>query len=295
MSKQKKQDQPKKEGRLSREENTYILANAGKLTVDEIAKKLGRRKEAIENVIRKRAVLKESGEKPAQPSNREVDLTKSIRSELRSNEAYKRLSLEFTREEIKFFEDQYTRLMLQFRANDVLPSEEMQVFDCVKLEILKSRNLIERQKNKQELARLEKTRADILARNTDLDELELKNLAAINREISACISRDEKKTLDYTTYLARQESIMKSLKSTRDQRIEQLESGKTTFVGLIKQLQNLDFQKKQSRVAELNRLAAEAELRRLAKPHQYEDGSWDLPILSADTVGQLENLKKDEE
>lgn len=292
---QKTADAVQKTGRLSKEDIVYILANAGKLEIRDIAKKLGRRASAVEKIIRKNNLQPTVSHPPKQTNtgtggvgaSSTTDFKRTIRAELKSSEAYKCIMNEFSAEELKFFEEQYIKLMTQFKPNEVLPSEEMQVFDCIKLEILKSRNLIERHKVRMEVAELEKKRRDLLGglSYAELDEDAQKIYLSINRDINSAAQKDEKKTMEYTTLVQRQESVMKSLKSTRDQRIHEVESGKTTFIGLIKVLQNRDLAQKESRTAELNRMAAEKELERLATPHVYEDGTVDRPILSAETVG----------
>lgn len=293
MAKSKpKPDAVVKTGRLSKDDMTYILANAGKIPIELIAKNLGRRPVSIEAVIRKNNLIPTVGPASTQPS-----VATEARQSLRSSELWKRIAQEFSQDERRFFEEQYKKLMQQFEGN-VLPSEEMQVFDCIKLEILKSRNLIERQKARLALAELERQRESLLGGRLSsmLDPDELKSLAKVSSEIRAKEGTEKDKTTEYTMLVQRQESIMKSLKSTRDQRINEISSGKSTFHGLIKTLQSKEMQLFESRQAELHRMAAMEEMRRLAQEKIYEDGQVDRPILSADTVlGQFNQDEVSEE
>lgn len=295
-----------KTGRLSKDDLTYILANAGKLPLAEIAKNLGRRLVSVERVARAYAAptYKQpdgSGEVPLAQSQSPV---RGISQGLRATELWKRVSQEFSQDERKFFEEQYQKLMQQFEGN-VLPSEEMQVFDCIKLEILKSRNLIERQKVRLDKHALEQELTELLAVKAFAEmEPEAKKIVyALRKEIGSRDSTDKDKTAEYTMLVQRQESIMKSLKSTRDQRINDVSSGKSTFHGLIKQLMQKDHQAAESRQAELHRMAASKEMQRLAQEHLYANGEVDRPILSCDTIlgkydqgtNHVENSEKGEQ
>lgn len=283
--------QAAKTGRLSKDDVTYIVANAGKIPLADIARNLGRRLVSVEKVARAHAIQPKAANRSDNTVSGDsndfgsAQHARAISQGLRATELWKRISQEFSPEERRFFEEQYQKLMQQFEGN-VLPSEEMQVFDCIKLEILKSRNLIERQKIKMAVKALEDERDELLAgrRSSDLEPEDQKRLYGLRKEIASKDGTDKDKTSEYTMLVQRQESIMKSLKSTRDQRINDVSSGKSTFHGLIKKLMAKDLQKVESRDAELHRMAAEKEMRRLAQEHLYADGNVDRPILSADTV-----------
>jgi hypothetical protein len=55
-------------------------------------------------------------------------------------------------------------------------------------------------------------------------------------------------------------------------------------LGLIKKLQQREVQEHEGRQMELMRMATDKEYDRLGSLHEYEDGAWDRPILSPETV-----------
>lgn len=278
-----------KTGRMSTDDHAFIRENAGKLSSEEIARQLGRRKEAVERVLRD---LARKGVRRVAPSLAALDdevgakeEVRAIKAELKDTEAWRRIRQEFTDDEIRFFEAQYTALMTQFK-NNVLASEVIQIFDLCKFEVLKSRNLSLRKQLRQEIDDLEEERASAQG-GVGYSELEpeaRKTVNAIRNQIAEARRNEREYTTEFSLLQQRSEALMKSLKSTRDQRIKEFESDTDTILGLIKKLQNSEFQAVEARRMELMRMAAEKEMLRLGQPHEYEDGSWDRPILSADTV-----------
>ncbi len=113
---------------------------------------------------------------------------------------------------------------------------------------------------------------------------------ALDAQLVSARAAEQSKTQDYVKLQERYDQLMKSLKATRDQRVKDAESGKETFLGLIKMLQQRDIQEKEGRQMGLMQLAAAKEYNNLGQLHKYEDGNIDRPILSADTV----DLEEDE-
>jgi hypothetical protein len=77
---------------------------------------------------------------------------------------------------------------------------------------------------------------------------------------------------------------MRDLKGTRDQRVERIESGKTTFVDLVKQFLNEKIQQDESKANELIRESSLNEYKKLSKPIIYADEFEDRPILTAESM-----------
>jgi hypothetical protein len=108
----------------------------------------------------------------------------------------------------------------------------------------------------------------------------------IETQLQAARASEQSHTNEYVKLQERYDNIMKSLKATRDQRVKDIASSRVNFLGLVKMLQQKEMQLREGRAAELMRIAGEKEHKRLGRLHEFEDGSVDRPILSADTVDQ---------
>lgn len=267
-----------KRGRFSQKEVDFVRENAGKMAPEDIADRLDRTVETVKEFIRQNV-------DPPRPTLR-PELA-AIRGELRSSEAWRNLKGEFVPDELKYFEEAYVKLMGQFK-DDVLPSEETQILQAIKFEMLMSRNLKERKRAREDIERLERTQADFLApfggspsAMTDSDRDFSLNLET---QLNAARQAEQSRTNEYVKLQERHEALMKSLKAVRDQRVKQIEGAKVNFLGVIKMLMEKDVKEREGREMELMRLAGERSMVDLGRPHRYEDGNEDSPILSADTV-----------
>lgn len=282
-----------KRGRLSNQDVAFITDNAEKLEAVAIATALDRTVETVEEFIR----VNITEPRIRNPENEEKV---SIRLELRNSEAWKNLKGEFTSEELKYFEEGYIKLMSQFKGDGVMASEETQIFQAIKFEILMSRNLKERRRCRDDISNLENIQTSFLSgfnndpKNMGPDDKEF----SLNLETQLNVARqsEQSRTGEYVKLQERHEALMKSLKSTRDQRIKQVESSKVSFLSVIKLLQDRDVQDRECRQMELMKMAGAREYTRLGRPMKYEDGNDDSPILSADTVdlGPEESVQSEE-
>jgi hypothetical protein len=270
----------RKRGRLSPDEKEQIQANAATMSVDDIATLLNRSPEVVADFIGQH-VNKRPGALAAAAEKA------TIRQELRDSAAWKNLKDEFTPDELRYFEEMYVSLMGQFKG-DVLPSEETQIFQAVKFELLMSRNLKERKRAREDIDRLEQMQAEFLKQFNGtpgmMTDDQREAVLAMETQINVAKAAEQSRTNEYVKLQERHEALMKSLKSTRDQRVKQIESAKVNFLGVIKMLQDRDVQQREGRQMELMKLAGQREGIRLGRPHTFEDGNEDSPILSSDTV-----------
>jgi hypothetical protein len=270
-----------KRGRLSKAEQDLILRWSDTMKPDDIAVKLKRTVECVTEFLRLHAP----------ETMREIDESEAkklvIRQELRLSEAWKMLRNEFSNEEIKYFEETYVKLMSQFK-DDVLPSEETQLFQAIKYELLMARNLKERRRARDEIDRLERVLRDHLEQFAEdhnaMDESDREYATNLENQLNAYRSAEQSRTNEYVKLQERHESLMKSLKAIRDQRIKEIEGSKTNLISIIKMLQQRDAKAREGREMELMRLAGQKAHENFGKPFKYEDNSEDLPILSADTL-----------
>jgi hypothetical protein len=273
-----------KRGRLGHDEMNYIRANAHTKSPEDIGAVLDRTAEVVSRFIRDH-VSPPKSVTAAQAAEAEKV---TIRQELRNSEAWKALTEEFFKEELKFFEETYVRLMGQMGREGVLASEETQVFHAVKYEVLMSRNLRQRKVALSDISRLEDIQRDFMSKFTSVSDMRDRDREyALNLEsqVNAARSSEKALTTEYAKLQERHADLFKLLKTTRDQRVKQIETeGKNGFLYVIKELARRDEQERTGRQIELVKMAGQREYERLGQLTAYDDGSADNPILSADTV-----------
>ncbi|MBY0525584.1 MAG: hypothetical protein K2R98_19420 [Gemmataceae bacterium] len=279
-----------KRGRLSNDESNYIRINARKLTVDEIAANLDRTPLTVRDFIEKNVPPDTTG--MTMPKAEAIKVT--VRQELRHSMAWKSLNDEFTNEELEYFEERYVTMMSQFKE-DVLPTEETQIFLLIKFEILMNRNLKERRRARDDIERLMRVQTTHLkqfqGKVENMDDAAKQFMLNVETQIISAKAAESTRTTEYVKLEEKHQALMKDLKGTRDQRISKATDAKVSFLGLIKNLQEHDIREAEGRQMELMRLATEKELRRLGQPHKYDDGNQDQPVLSAETVEMLDELE----
>jgi len=282
-----------KRGRLSERERKFILDKADLLSPAEIAVKLNRTPETVTDFIRKnRLVVTKQA-----PVVSSVGVTKQIeiREELRASEKWRRLKQELTTDEIRYFEEEFIKLVSQF-DNNVQASEESQIFDAIKVDLLKSRNLIERRRAREDIARLERQQETFMKTNGDdaamWDESARNFYLSLESKLVELRSAEQNKTNEFVKLQERYDRLMNDLKATRAQRIKDVETGKVSFLGLLKSLMQKDIAEREGREAGLMKMAGDKEYQRLGRLHTFEDGIIDRPILSPDTV-DLEDESED--
>lgn len=270
--------------RLSKLDITFIQKHAETMSAKELSEKLGKDIELIQDYLVKYGVLPPPPKKgPRQDKSNPL----VIRKELKTSEAWFRLQQELTTDELRYFEESYVKLMAQFRG-DVLSTEETQIFDCIKLEILKSRNLMERRKSRDDIVRLERLRSDYMKKFSsvsDMEEADRDFIHDLELQISANKAAEQSRTSEFVKLQERHDALLKNLKATRDQRVKEIESSKENILALFKALQHKDMQQRESRATVLMQMAIEKERNRLGAPATYLDNSQDRPILNSDTVG----------
>jgi hypothetical protein len=91
-------------------------------------------------------------------------------------------------------------------------------------------------------------------------------------------------TNEYTKLLNEQQKISKDLKATREQRIKRIEDGKSSWVGLIKMLEDEEIREKEGREMEIISMATDKSKKELYGYHNYADQTVDRPLLTPDSV-----------
>jgi hypothetical protein len=258
-----------KKGRISKEEERIIARLIDSMTVEDIAQKLDRDVESIDNFVKRKFRVGISGEEAAAFS-------------LEDRPYYHELSGQFTDEELELFKYHWSRIIAQFK-DDVFPTEELQVVDVIKLELLMNRCLKSNKDNIMDMTVFEKMVKEERAK--DKEDRDQDYILNLERQIAALRASQESLNRDYRELQSKKASMLREMKGTREQRIKRLEDSKQSFVSWVAHLmQDPDTMKKYGIEMEKMRLAMKKEGERLSALHKYEDGTIDQPFLTPDTV-----------
>jgi hypothetical protein len=258
-----------KKGRISKEEERIIARLIDSMTVEDIAQKLDRDVESIDNFVKRKFRVGISGEEAAAFS-------------LEDRPYYQELSGQFTDEELELFKYHWSRIIAQFK-DDVFPTEELQVVDVIKLELLMNRCLKSNKDNITDMTVFEKMVKEERAK--DKEDRDQDYILNLERQIAALRASQESLNRDYRELQSKKASMLREMKGTREQRIKRLEDSKQSFVSWVAHLmQDPDTMKKYGIEMEKMRLAMKKEGERLSALHKYEDGTIDQPFLTPDTV-----------
>ena len=150
-----------KKGRFSVDEMSFIEAQAEVLSPDIIAEKLDRDPVSIRDWIEKNVGFSASQKKEA-----------AVANELKAKPYYRELSNQFSAEELEMFEFHFKKMWSQFK-DDVFHTEEMQIIDTIKLELLMNRILKSQRDNQQEVLLTERLVQNEKARDKDQRDMDL--------------------------------------------------------------------------------------------------------------------------
>lgn len=266
---------PKKRGQLSLEEEKFITDNIDKLSIDEIASSLNRSSTPIERYIKENKLLLANKE--------EHDSYEILKLKLHSKPFWQEILRQFDEDsgELKYFEDTWIGLIKQFRE-DVLPAEELQIKQFITIDILINRSMKERKRHITETEKLQKL-VDKEYEKPE-DQRDIPKLANLETQLSFARNSIASYTNEYTKLLNEQQKISKDLKATREQRIKRIEDGKSSWVGLIRMLEDEEIREQEGRQMEIIKLATEKAKDKLAEYHNYQDSSVDIPFLTPETV-----------
>jgi hypothetical protein len=269
-----------RKGQMSTSEKAFIRSSAEKLTPDQIAERLSRSPKQV------RSYLEEHSVTSTMDDENHAELLEA-RHKLRKTMAWKHLREELSDDELSYFEEKYSQYMTQFRE-DVLVTEETQIFLVIKLEIMMHRNSTAKRSCAIDIERMSKVRDTFQKRFSDpskMSESDRDYVLQLETQITACKTAEASKSTEFIKLEEKHQGLLKDLKATRDQRVSRIESSKETFLGVIRRLQDEDQKEFAGRHMELLRVAAQREGTRLGSAHKYEDNIEDLPLLNADTVG----------
>ena len=260
-----------KKGRFTKTEQEFIRNNHREMSNLEIATHLDRDPISIQSYIKEKI-----GNNTL--DDREIEAL----HDLQSRPFWKDLQKQFSEEELQSLLYHWSRIITQFR-DDVLPTEELQIIDAIKLEILMNRALIGQQSIMRSIGEYEELVTAEKSKSLEIQDKDY--IYNLERQIAVCRAAQDSLTREYKDLQTKKASMLKDLKATREQRIKRLEDSKQTFIGWVRNLMsNPETRQQMGTDMEKMRLAMEAEKKRLSEYHKYEDGNIDQPFLTPDTV-----------
>ena len=182
---------------------------------------------------------------------------------------------------MEYFENTWINLIKQFRE-DVLAAEELQIKQFITIDILINRSMKER---KRHITDTEKLQNAVDKEYTKIEEdRDIQKLTNLETQLSFARNSITSYTNEYTKLLNEQQKISKDLKATREQRIKRIEDGKSSWIGLIRMLEDEEVREKEGREMEILKLATAKSKDKLQELHTYNDGKVDHPLLTPESV-----------
>lgn len=269
----------KKKGALSNEEMQFIRDNIDGMSIDLIAASLNRTTKPIERFITENNLS----------FDREENKTDEVlRIKLHAKTFWNEITRQFDEDsgELTYFENTWIGLIKQFRE-DVLPAEELQIKQFITIDILINRSMKERKRHIQETERLQRE-VDNEYKLPE-DQRDIPRIANLETQLNFARNSIASYTNEYTKLLSEQQKISKDLKATREQRIKRIEDGKSSWVGLIRMLDDEMIREKEGKEMLILQMAVDKNKENLYALHQYEDGMIDQPFLTPESVTYLDN------
>lgn len=263
----------KKRGRFSDEDLKFIRTHYEELSVDEIADRLNREYDTVRAQISKLGL------------NNEINngLMFDMEFELENREYYKNIEKQFNSEELKLFKYHWVKIISQFNA-DVLPTEELQIVDTIKMEIMMNR-CANKQREALDMVEVYRARLSALAKIQQPTPEERAEIAHINVEIASLHAADDAAGNQYRNLQKEKNSLLEKIKGVRSERIKHIENNKETFGSLLgKIIGDPNIRRIWGERMELHRLAVIDEEVRLSAYHKYEDEKIDQVLLTDKTV-----------
>lgn len=268
----------KKRGQLSLEEEKFIRDNISSMDVGAIAEFLNRSTKPIERYIKENQIFASSDE----AKDHEI-----LRHKLHGKSFWLEITKQFDEDsgELEYFENTWINLVKQFRE-DVLPAEELQIKQFITIDILINRSMKER---KRHISDTEKLQAEVdkeYAKNEE--DRDIPKLANLETQLSFARNSITNYTNEYTKLLNEQQKISKDLKATREQRIKRIEDGKSSWIGLIRMLEDEDVREREGKEMEILKRATIKAKENLHEYHTYNDNKVDVPLLTPESIKENE-------
>lgn len=268
----------KKTGTLSNEAKAFIEENSASMRPEDIAAQIGKSVNTVLRYIDKEG-LSGYGE------TYEEKVVREIKNELHNDSFWSAILDNYTPKEVEIFESKWIGFIRQFE-NDVTETEKLQIHKYLTLFLLRERAV-----KKQTL--FHRTLESVTTQLNDEKKLppDQRNKELIDRLANTIqsLTAESKNITNEVRDLSKQEiDIEKSLKGTRDQRVQFANDATKNFSSVMELLQRPEIINQIGMNIELHRRSAEKARESIAVPHKFLNGMVDLPLLTSDTVEGLD-------
>ena len=172
-----------KKGRFTKTEQEFMRNNHREMSVLELATHLDRDPTSVESYVKEKI-----GNTTL--DDREIEAL----HDLQNRPFWKDLQKQFSEEELQSLLYHWSRIITQFR-DDVLPTEELQIIDAIKLEILMNRALIGQQTNMRNISHYEEMVT--VEKNKSLEIQDKDYIYNLERQIAVSRAAQESLTREY--------------------------------------------------------------------------------------------------
>lgn len=264
-------------GPWDKTEKQYIAEKCATMTALEIAAHLHRNTEVVAKYIKE---------------NHASSFTETARNaeyDIKKSPVWHDLENQFSKAELNMFLFHWGRIISQFR-DDVYPTEEMQVIDTIKLEILMNRCLSQQQKCMNDIQTIE----NMLVYEREQETKNVAEIGNLERQIGVMRAAQDSLNGDFKDMLERKNKLLTGMKATRDARIKHLESNKNNFLSIIRKIvEDRAFRTRLGIDMEKMRLATNIEYHRLSEYYLYDNDQLDQPLLTPENI--INEDEQDEE
>lgn len=269
-----------KRGPWSKADKQFIMDNVELLNYKDIAEHLDRDPVYVKKFIEEKLNKKVTKGRIAKTNDYNI----------KQSQVWEELKQEFSSSELRTFLFHWERIVAQFK-DDVLPTEELQIIDMIKLELLMGRALKQQRSShlliEEHSAEMDEIKKQPLELRDPVRLGQLEQLIVFHRAALESLTKEHNELLN------RKMGLMKELKGTRAERIKRIEDSKQTFLGWASELmQNKKLRIELGEYMEKMRIAIDVEKVRLMTPHKYMDGEIDCPLLTTETLNYLEEKEK---
>jgi len=276
---------------ISDEEYQYIIQHAADMSDRQISEHLGRDVRTVKKYRVKAGIIKGGAgnikkidlsdiadNKIINRKLNEKDRKQFFKRELQNSLFYENLKLQFTKEELDFYLEEWAALCLQFE--DIVTTERRQIDELIKAEIIGNRilrnikitedSILDIQEEVELLRKVKDMESDEDAQDRDGELLTL---------IRTLSSQSQGMVNDYGKNQESRNKLLDNLNARRRDRIDQIQKSGISFIDMIKALNDKTTKEDQGKYLELLKESKNSKKEKWRKPALFPDGSKDCVLL----------------